>query len=103
MQIPLGCAKLSSRAATFDPVAVNLFALEHHIAEVDANAKLHPTIRRQSGVFRLERGLDLDGALHRVDYAGKFSQRAITGGIHEPAAMLRDQRVDDFAMTGESG
>jgi hypothetical protein len=46
MQIPPGSARLSSRAATFDPITINLIALDNHVAEVDPDAKFHPALRR---------------------------------------------------------
>jgi tetratricopeptide (TPR) repeat protein len=42
MQMPSGSARFSSRAATFTPVAVDLLALDHHVALIDADAELHP-------------------------------------------------------------
>src|SRR5215471_14945945 len=54
-----------------DPVAVNLFALDHHIAEIDADAKLHPARWRHLSVLGLECSLDRHGAMNCVDYAGE--------------------------------
>ncbi len=39
--------------------------------------------------------LDLDGALHRGEDAGEFGEDAVAGGTADPAAMLRDERIDD--------
>src|SRR6266852_9875002 len=77
-----------------DAVAVDLLAIDHHVAEVDADAKFHPALGWQIRVLSLERGLDLDGALDRIHDAGKFSQNAVTCGINESSAMLLDQRID---------
>ena len=41
-----------------DAVAVNLRAVDHHIAEVDSDPKFHSVVGRQTGVFAFERGLD---------------------------------------------
>jgi hypothetical protein len=51
-----------------DAVAVEPFPLYDHIAQVDANTKLHLTVFRQLGIFRLECVLNLDRAAHgRLD------------------------------------
>jgi hypothetical protein len=77
-----------------DPVAVDLFAVDHHISEVDADAELHPALGRDIRVLSLERGLDFDGALDRIHDAGEFCQHAVSRGINETSVMLLDERVD---------
>jgi hypothetical protein len=41
--------------------------------------------------------LDLDRAAHRVHYASKFHEHAVTGGFDDAAAVLPDLRIDEFA------
>ena len=48
---------------------------------------------------RLHRDRGLDGA----DDAGKLQQEAVAGVLHEPAAMIEDDRVDRGAMRLERG
>jgi hypothetical protein len=55
-----------------DPVTVDLIALDHHVAEVDADAELHPALRRQLRVLSFERGLNIHRAIHRLDDAGEL-------------------------------
>src|SRR5712692_6975532 len=78
-------------------VAVKLLAIDDHIAEIDADAKLHSPRGRDTGVFRLEPGLNIDRALDRVYHTGEFGQNAIAGGADKSPVMLFDQPVDDFA------
>jgi len=85
-----------------DPVTVDLIALDHHVAEVDADAELHPALRRQLRVFSAERGLNIHRAVHRLDHAGELGQNAIAGGVYEAAVVLLDQAVDDLAVSGQS-
>ena len=80
------------------PVAINLRALDHHVAEVDADTKLHAALGRNAFVFSLEPGLDIDGALHRIDHAGELGEHAVAGRVHEPPVMLLDERVDYLAV-----
>src|SRR5216683_1747448 len=49
-----------------DPVAVDLLAIDHHVAEVHADTELHSAIGWQIRVLGLERGLDLDRALDGI-------------------------------------
>src|SRR5712692_7575946 len=64
-----------------DPVAVDLFAVDHHVSEVDADAELHPALGWQRSVLSLECGLDLDGALDRIHDARELGEYTITGGV----------------------
>ena len=41
--------------------------------------------------------VDLDGAMHRVDDAGKFHQHAIAGGLDDATVIFRDFWVDELA------
>jgi hypothetical protein len=84
-----------------DAVAVDLLALDHNVAEVDADAEFHPAFERNRDVFGFERGLDLDRALDRIHDAGELREHAVTGGVDEPAAMLLDEGVNDFAIRGK--
>src|SRR5216684_8401680 len=75
-----------------DPVAVDLFALDHHVAEVDPDAEFHPALGWQRRVLGLERGLNLDGALDRIHDAGKLGEYAVTRRVDESSVTLLDQR-----------
>ena len=44
--------------------------------------------------------LHLDRATHGIDHARKFRQEAVTGVLYDPAAMLRDLRIDQFPEVG---
>src|SRR6266851_1078892 len=83
-------------------VTVDLLAVHHHVPEVDTDAEFHPAFGWQIRVLSLERGLDLGGALDRVDYAGELSQHAVAGGVNESSAMLLDERIDQLAMRRQS-
>ena len=62
-----------------DAVAINLLTFDHHVAEVDADAELHPTLQRQFRIFVPKRTLNRNGAINRLDHAGEFGQYAVTG------------------------
>ena len=54
--MPPGSATLEA-CGDVDAVAVNLLAVDHHVAEVHADAKFHPALGRQIRVFALEKVL----------------------------------------------
>ena len=84
-----------------DSVAVDLVAFDHHIAEVDADAEVHPARRRQPGVLNLERALNIHRAIDRIDHAGELGKYAIAGRIYEAPVALLDETIDDLAMSGQ--
>src|SRR6266851_2014863 len=81
-------------------VPVNLLALDHHIAKVDADAELHPALLRQLRILDPERGLNRNGASNRLDHTGEFGQYAVTGRIDESAVVSFDQRVSNLPAGG---
>jgi hypothetical protein len=63
------------------------------------------SIRRSGGKFAflgLERGLDFDRALDRIDDAGELGEYTVARGVDEASVMLLDERVDQPAMRGQS-
>ena len=81
-----------------DPVAEQLVALNHHVADVDADAQAHPAVLGQLGVADPELFLDRDGAAHRLHRAGELGQHAVAAGAEHPAVMPDDQAVDNFPI-----
>ena len=81
-----------------DAVAKNLVLVGHHIAHVDAEAKLHEPIRRQLAVALGHQRLDFDGGLERANDAGIFQKETVAGVFHQPAAVIEDDRIDRAAM-----
>src|ERR1700730_13742608 len=76
------------------PIAIDLLAFDHHVAEVHADAELHPAVGCQIGVFSFEYGLYLDRALDRIHHSGELGQDTVAGGVDESAAVLLDETVD---------
>src|SRR6266852_8051821 len=96
----IGKKRWCFRAVAVDAVAVDLRTIDHHVAEVDADAKLHPALRRHLFVFALERGLNLDGAFG--PHSRRWRTRPVRGRrrVNESPAVLLDQRIDQLAMRG---
>ena len=57
-----------------DAVAIEVVALDDHIAEIDADAQFDALVRRDACVPLRDRLLHLDRATHRIDDADKFHQ-----------------------------
>src|SRR3972149_3618635 len=71
-----------------DSVAVDPLPFDDHIAQVDADAELHPPGLRQFGVPGFEGLLDLRRAQPGVHHARELGEQIVAGGIHHPAPVL---------------
>jgi hypothetical protein len=83
-----------------DAVAKDVVFLDDHVAQIDADAELHPPRRRDVRVASRHPPLDLDSAQHRIDDAVELDQHAIAGGLDDAAAVLRDSRIDELDPMG---
>jgi len=73
----------------------------HHISHVNAETEFHQPIRRQLSVALRHQRLDLDGGLDGADDARKFQQETVARVLHEPAAMVEDDRIYRASMSLE--
>ena len=80
-----------------DPVAEQIVAPDHHVAEVDADPKQHAARLREVGIASLDLLLDCGRAAHRLDRARELRHDAVAGGGEDPATVPRDQLVDHLA------
>ena len=79
-----------------DAVAIEVVALDDHIAEIDADAHFDAAVPRDTRVPLGHRLLHFDGATHRIDDAGKFHQQPIAGGLDDAAMVFGDLRIDEL-------
>ena len=86
-----------------DVVAEHLVLIGHHVAHVDAEAELHGSIGGQVLVALRHHHLHRDRSLDGADDGGKFQQKTVAGVLHQPAAVIEDDRVDRGAMGLERG
>ena len=75
-----------------DAVAEQVVALDHDVAEVDADPELEPPVRRQLGVAGSKLLLDLDRAAHGFDGAREFGKHAVASGADDPTVGWRSTR-----------
>ena len=94
---PAGIGQGLDPRGDIDAVAIEVVALDDHVAEIDADAQLDAVVRRDTRVLLRHCLLHRDRAAHRVDDAGKFHQHAVAGGVDDAALMLGDFRIEEFA------
>jgi hypothetical protein len=80
-----------------DAVAVDVAAIDDHVAEIDRDPEGDAFVLGRIGVAVHHRPLDLDRAPHSIDDAGKLHQHAVAGSLDDAAVMLPDLRVDELA------
>ena len=94
---PAGIGQGFDPRGDVDAVAIEVVALDDHVAEIDADAQFDAAVRRDTGVPLGHRLLHRDRAAHRIDDAGKFHQQAVAGGLDDAAVVLGDLRIEKLA------
>jgi len=84
-------------------IAEYFVLVRHHVAHMDAETELHGTIGRQMIVALRHQHLHGKGGLDRPDDAGIFEQKAVAGILHDPAAMVENERIYRASMGFEGG
>ena len=96
--MPPGTAKPSNHPRRdIHPVAENVVLFNDHVAEVDADAEPDPPLLGHVGLAVAHSSLDLRGAPHGIYNARKFHQETVASIFYDPAPVLRDLRIDQFA------
>src|SRR5262249_36613072 len=80
-----------------DAVAVDVVALDDDVAEVDADAETDQPVVRHALVAHGHLALDVGRALHGIDDAAEFDQRAVAHQLDHAPAMLCDRGIDELA------
>ena len=75
-------------------VTIRLF---DDITQMDTDAQLEPTFRRQADVAFDHAGLEVDRTSRSVDNATEFRKHAITRALDDPTAVNRDRWIDEIA------
>ena len=83
-----------------DAVAVDVVALDDHVAEIDGDAELQPLVGRRAGVQLAFRALDVDGAAQGVDDALELHQDAVAHRLDEAAVMRGDLGLENILEIG---
>jgi len=90
---PSGLRYRFEPSGDIDPVAINIAAVNHDVAEVDADAKHNAPALGDIGIPCRHAALDVDRAFDRVNDARELHERSIAHELDNPATMRRDGRV----------
>src|SRR5215467_6324442 len=71
-----------------DAVTKDVVFFNDHVAKVDADPKIDPLLRRDSGIALSHSALHLDSAADCIHDTAEFRQEAIAGVLYNPASML---------------
>ncbi len=93
---PAGLGKPFQPGRHVDPVALDIVAVDYHIAQIDADAELHALVLRQIGVALGNRPLRLDGGTNRIDDTCELDQHAVAHELDDSPIVLRDRGIDDL-------
>ena len=77
-----------------DAIAIDIVALEHHVADIDADAQLEALVGGNSARLLGEGPLQRDSAGHRVEGAGELGEEPVAGGLDDAPAMRGDAGVE---------
>ena len=81
-----------------DAVAEDVVALDQDIAEMDADAPIHPVFAGYPGITFRRLLLQRQGAFDGADHRAKLDQHAVAGRLDDAPAMLGDERLGGGAM-----
>ena len=96
-----GLGKFLQPRRDVDPVAIDVGAVDHHISQIDADAKPHAMRLGRVGILVGNFLLNLDRALHGLDDAGELGDHGVAPGIHDPPVMARHQSGNGGAVAAQ--
>ena len=79
-----------------DTIAVNIIVLDDHIAQVDADAYLHATVRGHPNVTHCDVTLCGNRTAHRVNDARELHQYPVTHQFDDTAAVLSNSGCEQL-------
>ena len=82
-------------------VPEQVVGLDHHVPDMDANAEFDPAVCRKALVRLSEPLLCLHRALNGIHGARELREHAVARGVGDPAAVLRDEAVQDLPARRE--
>src|SRR5262245_55424474 len=79
----------------YDAIAIQIAPLDHHIAEIDADAQYDALLLQHPLVCRRHPLLELDRTGDRIDRAGELDQYPVTHHLDDAAVMIGDHWLQD--------
>jgi hypothetical protein len=84
-----------------DAIAKEIIAVEHDVAEVDADPESDLAVGRQLIVAGAQCSLNVGRAAHSFDGTGKFGKDGVARGIEDAPAVPVDQGLEDLLVTSK--
>ena len=78
-----------------DPVAVDIIAVDHHVAQIDPDAELNALVFRKIGVAFGYGSLCLCGSTNRIDDACELGQHPVAHEFDDTPMVLGDLGIDE--------
>src|SRR5262249_39202814 len=78
-------------------VAEDVVLFDDHVAEIDADAEPDAPVLGHLRLALDHPPLDLHGTSDGIHHARELGQEPVAGVLHDPAAVLRDRRIDQSA------
>ena len=94
---PAGLGQPLEAGDDVDALAQDVVAVDHDVAEIDADAIAHAPVLVLAGLARGQRPLHLERTAHRIHHARKFDQQPVAHGLDDPPAERGDRRIDHLA------
>ena len=84
-------------------VAIDVVALDDHVAQIDANTQYDPGFLGQMIVGCGQGRLQFGGTAYGTDSAGKLDENAIAHDLHDPTFVGGHERCQDFGALFPEG
>jgi hypothetical protein len=98
-----GLGERLQASGNVDPVAEQVGAVDHNVADMHADAEAHRLVPSAAGAFGCDSVLRRHRARDGVNRAGEIGDHAVARRVEDPAAVGCDQPVDDGPTGLESG
>src|SRR5207248_8266979 len=82
-------------------VTEDIIAVDHYVAEVDADAPFHLALAGDSLISLGYQFLECDRALHSAYHRGELDQNPVAGRLDDPPPMLGNERIGRGTMLAQ--
>jgi hypothetical protein len=80
-----------------DAIAVEILAIDHDVADIDADAEFDLAIIGDPGIAIMHAGLDLDSTARGVEHAAELDEEAVAHHLEDAPAVFRYGRIEELA------
>jgi hypothetical protein len=91
-----GLGQLLQTRGNIHALAVAVLALDDHVAEIDAHARVDALVFGEAIVAPGHGALERDRAFHHIDDTAELGQQPVAHQLEDAAVMLLDLRLEQF-------